>query len=81
MNQHEKDELKKNHVCSICGSGFLSKSILAHHYRQMHEEKYVCVCDICAKQFKTKQNFIAHYRNQHLSYIGRRQQCNVCSRW
>lgn len=82
MSDQEKDEMKQKHVCSVCGSGFLMKSILNRHYRQMHKEHYLCICDICGKSLKSKSTFLTHYQNQHMTNPDELKfQCSFCERW
>lgn len=80
MTEEEK-EAKRTHRCEICNSGFMSKSVLAHHDRQVHQNAYACVCEICAKTFKTKMHFLSHFRQSHVKQVSATVQCPVCGKW
>lgn len=80
LSKEEKDALK-THICDICNGGFMSKSLLAHHIRQIHQNLYTCVCDICAKSFKTKMHFLSHYKHVHTNPDQIRVQCQIFGKW
>lgn len=80
LSSEQRNQLK-THTCPECGFAFISKSILAHHVRQIHQDVYACICDICARHFKSKTQFLNHYQSIHSDPEANRVQCSKCDKW
>ena len=68
QNSNHK-ELKRNHVCSLCGNTYKYSSILSSHVKRIHNDEKDFTCNICEKQFFGKRRL--------LKYAHKKCPCNI----
>ncbi len=85
LAHHLKRHGTKDHLCSLCGTGFVEKYQLERHVKRRHDKifqrcpdrvnKEAGICEQCGKQFETRQGLKRHV-NQHKGFF----KCKICQK-
>lgn len=70
MNEHFK-----NHICDICGKGYVNKAQFQTHMYRHNKGEFAC--SLCAKVFDARVKWRAHVRAAHV-LMNRRSKCGYC---
>ncbi|CAH2208938.1 jg1151 [Pararge aegeria aegeria] len=65
----------RNHVCEVCGAGFVKRKTLTAHCHRHEKGSYPC--KVCAKVFNSRVGKMEHERAIHV-YGNRRNKCGYC---
>ncbi|XP_046975364.1 zinc finger protein 91-like [Vanessa cardui] len=65
-----------NHICPVCGGGFMTERLLGTHVRRHKTGEFKC--DECEKVFGNKEKLKEHQKRTHLG-LGKRNKCLVCN--
>ncbi|CAH2100619.1 unnamed protein product [Euphydryas editha] len=65
-----------NHICPICGGGYMTERLLGTHIRRHKNGEFKC--DECEKVFGNKEKLKEHQKRTHLG-LGKRNKCLVCN--
>ena len=84
LESHENEVHKKikSHFCDICGSGFVRRSDMLYHKRDMHSlatETKSIVCQLCNKKLSSHKTLRNHMKWMHESHE-KKFKCSFCDK-